>query len=131
MEEISMGFLIAFLIGVVITAISLLIISKIPFLGIEVDDVTKALVAGVVIGILNWALGWMSGSGLLNVLTLGLLWLVVNTIVFGLSAKLVEGFRLRNGIISAILGAIALTFVNSVLFKVLGMVLPAGTIPAL
>lgn len=119
-----MDFLIPFVIGAIVTAIALLLISKIPFLGIEIDGVGKALLAGVVFGILSWALGWMAGSKILNVLTLGILWLVVNTIVFGLSAWLIEGFRLRNGIISAILGAIALTFVNSVLFKLLGMVFP-------
>jgi putative membrane protein len=119
------SFLLPFIIGVIITAVSLLIISKIPFLGIDVDGVGKALLAGVVFGILSWLLGWMAGSKILNVLTLGLLWLVVNTIIFGLSAWLIEGFRLRNGIISAILGAIALTFVNSVLFKILGTIFPA------
>ena len=119
-----MDFLIPFIIGAIVTAIALLLISKIPFLGIEIDSVGKALLVGVVFGILSWALGWMAGSKILNVLTLGILWLVVNTIVFGLSAWLIEGFRLRNGIISAILGAIALTFVNSVLFKLLGMVFP-------
>jgi putative membrane protein len=119
-----MSFLIPFIIGVIITALSLLIISKIRFLGIEVDGVGKALLSGVVFGVLSWLLGWMAGSKILNVLTLGLLWLVVNTIIFGLSAWIVEGFRLRNGILSAILGAIALTFVNSVLFKILSLVFP-------
>ena len=121
-----MNFLIPFVIGAIVTAIALLLISKIPFLGIEIDGVGKALLAGVVFGILSWALGWMAGSKILNVLSLGILWLVVNTIIFGLSAWLIEGFRLRNGIISAILGAIALTFVNSVLFKLLGMVFPSA-----
>ncbi len=125
-----MSFLIPFIIGVIITAISLLIISKIPFLGIEVDGVGKALLAGVVFGVLSWLLGWMAGSKILNVLTLGLLWLVVNTIIFGLSAWIIEGFRLRNGILSAILGAIALTFVNSILFKILGLIFPSA-VPAI
>jgi putative membrane protein len=125
-----MSFLIPFIIGVIITALSLLIISKIPFLGIEVDGVGKALLSGVVFGVLSWLLGWMAGSKILNVLTLGLLWLVVNTIIFGLSAWIVEGFRLRNGILSAILGAIALTFVNSFLFKILSLVFPT-VVPAI
>jgi putative membrane protein len=123
-----MGFLIPFIIGALVTAVVLLIISKIPFLGVEVDSISKAIVAGIVFGILNWLLGWLGGNGILNIVSLGLVWLVANTIIFGLSAWLVEGFRLRNGIISAILGAIALTFVNSILFKLLGMVFP-GVVP--
>jgi putative membrane protein len=115
------SFLIGFLITALVTAISLLIISKIPFLGVEIDGVGKAILSAVVFGVLNGLLGWLGGSKILNVLTLGILWLVVNTIIFGLSAWLVEGFRLRNGIISAILGAIALTFINSVIFNLLQM----------
>lgn len=115
-----MNFLIPFLIGVAVTAVSLLLISKISFLGVEVDGVGKALTSGVVFGVLNWLLGWIAGSAILNILTLGILWLIVNTIIFGLSAKIVEGFRLRMGIWSAILGSIALTIVNSLLFSLLG-----------
>ncbi|HEY9617991.1 MAG TPA: phage holin family protein, partial [Microcoleaceae cyanobacterium] len=40
-------------------------------------------------------------------------------IVFGLAAWLIEGFRLRWGLGSAILGAIALTLINSILFFIL------------
>ncbi len=120
------SFLIAFLITALVTAVSLIVISKIPFLGVEVDGIGKAIVAAIVFGILNGLLGWAGGSKILNILTLGILWLVVNTIIFGLAAWLVEGFRLRNGIISAILGAIALTFVNSVLFKLLSL---TGLVP--
>lgn len=116
------GFLIAFLITAVVTAISLMIISKIPFLGVEVDSAGKALISGVVFGILNGLLGWLGGSVILNVLTLGILWLIVNTLIFGLSARIVEGFRLRNGILSAVLGAIALSIVNGFLFWILGAV---------
>lgn len=118
-----MNFLIAFLIGVLVTAISLVIISKIPFLGVEVDSFGKAITAGAILGVLNWLLGWLGGSRILNFLTLGILWLVVNTLIFGLSAKLVHGFRLRNGVLSAIFGAIFLTIVNGILFSILGNVL--------
>ena len=44
---------------------------------------------------------------------------VLNVAMFALAAKLVEGFRLRWGIWSAIIGALALSFINSVLFQVL------------
>jgi putative membrane protein len=113
------SFLIAFLITALVTAISLIIISRIPFLGVEVDSFGKALTAGIIFGILDGLLGWAGGSRILNFLTLGILWLVVNTIIFGLSAWFVQGFRLRNGILSAILGAIALSIVNGILFYLL------------
>lgn len=116
------GFLIAFLITALVTAISLIIISKIPFLGVEVDGFSKAVISGVVFGILNGLLGWLGGSFILNFLTLGILWLIVNTLIFGLSARIVEGFRLRNGILSAVLGGIALSVVNGILFWLLGAV---------
>jgi putative membrane protein len=40
-------------------------------------------------------------------------------VIFGLAAWLIEGFRLRWGVISAIIGAIALAIVNSILSWVL------------
>jgi len=39
----------------------------------------------------------------------------------------VRGFRLRNGIISAVLGAIALSIINGLLFWLLGQ---TGVLPA-
>jgi putative membrane protein len=46
--------MLSFLITALVVAVSLLIISKIPLLGVEVDNVWKAIVAGVVFGILGW-----------------------------------------------------------------------------
>ncbi|MBD2020277.1 phage holin family protein, partial [Leptolyngbya sp. FACHB-36] len=101
--------MISFLISVVVIAISLFVISKLP-LGIDVDNPVAALVAGGIIGALNgiWGLfpGWFRAAN--AIISLGLLPLIGSIIVFGLAAFLVEGFRLRWGIGSAILGAIAL-----------------------
>lgn len=116
-----MNFLITFLIYAVITAISLIIISKIPPLGVEVDNFGKALQGAVIFGVLNGIAQFIFqflGSPLFVVLTLGvslLILFVVNVIVFGLSAKLVEGFRLRYGLWSAVLGAIALSIINGLI----------------
>ncbi|MBD0269563.1 phage holin family protein [Pseudanabaena sp. FACHB-2040] len=121
-----MGFITSFLIIAVVTAISLLIISKIPPLGVEVVSFSKALQSGIVFGILNGVAGFIFqflGWPLFVVLTLGfslLILLLINVIVFSLTAKLVEGFSLRYGIWSAVLGAIALSFVNGVIFWLLG-----------
>jgi putative membrane protein len=113
-----------FLITVLVLALSLWLISKLP-LGIEIDNAWHALVGGAVIGILS-SIGHLFPSWLHKasaILTLGLLPLISSVIVFGLAAWLVEGFRLRWGIWSAILGAIALSIVNSILGTILKTVL--------
>lgn len=112
--------MVALLITIVVTAISLLIISKLP-LGIEIDHPLPALIGGAVIGAFSgfWHLfpNWLrTGSALLS---LGIIPLIGSIIVFGLSAWLIQGFRLRWGIGSAILGAIALSLVNSFLVFIL------------
>lgn len=113
-----MGGILGFLILVVVTAISLLIISYIPFLGVEIDSPGKALVSGLVFGILNAFLKpILSFLGApITFLTFGLFAIIINAIIFGLTAKLIEGFRLRNGLLSAILGAIVLGIVNGLIF---------------
>lgn len=116
-----MGGILGFLIVAIVTAISLLIISYIPFLGVEVDSPGKALISGLVFGILNAFLKpILSFLGApITFITFGLFSIIINAIIFGLTAKLVEGFRLRNGLISAILGAIVLGIVNGILFEIL------------
>ncbi|MFB6274937.1 MAG: phage holin family protein [Halothece sp.] len=111
----------AFLISIIVTAISLLIISKLP-VGIEIDSPLKALMGGAIIGLFNGIWGifpqWFRTFN--TVISLGLIPLIGSIIVFGLAAWLVEGFRLRWGIVSAIIGAIALGIINSILFFILG-----------
>jgi putative membrane protein len=51
--------------------------------------------------------------------TFGLFMIIINAAIFGLAAWLVDGFRLRWGIWSALLGALALGFINSLLYQVL------------
>lgn len=109
-----------FLISIVITAISLLIISKLP-IGVEIDSPFKAVVAGAVIGAFNGLYSLLPGwlRAVPAVLSLGLIPLIGSIIVFSLAAWLVEGFRLRWGIGSSILGAIALAIINFILFSIL------------
>ncbi|AOY82844.1 phage holin family protein [Moorena producens JHB] len=113
--------IVSLLIACLVTAISLLIISKLPT-GVEIDSFGKALVSAVVFGILNALLKTILDilALPLTILTLGVFAVVVNTIVFGLAAALVTGFRLRWGFWSALIGSIALGFVNSLIYKVLG-----------
>ncbi len=110
------------LISILVTAVSLLILTKLP-IGVEVDSPGIALISGAIIGAFNglWSLfpGWFRTST--AIISIGLIPLIGSIIVFGLAAWLVRGFRLRWGIGSAILGAIALAIVNSILFFVLGL----------
>jgi putative membrane protein len=116
-----------FAISVFVTAISLVLISRISVLGVEIDHFQSALISGVVFGLLNWLVSffyWFVKLPLVAILTLGLSLVtafILNVIVFSLTAKLVEGFRLRNGLVSAIFGSIALGLVNGVLFWILGL----------
>lgn len=110
----------AFLISIVVTALALLIIAKLP-LGVEIDSPLKALIGGAIIGAFNgiWGLFPQWFRTLNTIVSLGLIPLIGSIIVFGLAAWLVEGFRLRWGIASAIIGAIALSIINSILFFIL------------
>jgi len=104
-----------------VTAISFVIISKIPT-GVEIDDFNKALFSAAVFGVLNALV-----SPILSLLKLPLelifsnfmLTIILNMIIFGLAAYLVEGFRLRWGLWSALLGSLALGFINSILLSVI------------
>lgn len=117
-----MDLLISFLLTTLVFTISLLIISKLP-IGVEIDSFNKALISGIVIGLLNALLrpilGPLFGATIVNILTLGLSSLLLNALIFGIAAQLVEGFRLRWGVISALLGALALSFIYSILTSLL------------
>jgi putative membrane protein len=97
-----------------------LIIARIPFLGIEVDSFSKAAISAIVFGILNAillpVLTFFTFPFI--ILTLGLFFFVLNAIIFGLSALIVPGFRLRYGFWSALLGSITLAIINSVLLRI-------------
>lgn len=104
------------------TTAGLLIISSLP-LGVEIDTFGKALISAAVFGILNAFLTPILQLLALpiTIITLGLFALVVNAIIFGLAAWLVHGFRLRWGVWSALLGSIALSIVNSIIFHIAGV----------
>lgn len=115
--------MIGFLISIIVTAISLLIISKIEPIGVEIDSPGKALLGGAIIGAFSgfWSLFPGALRAGVAILSLGLIPLIGSIIVFGLAAWLVDGFELRYKFWSAILGAIALAIVNSIMFFILGL----------
>jgi putative membrane protein len=109
-----------------VTAISLFIISKIPFLGVDIDSPEKAVFSAAILGIVTAVVRPILRAVFFvpNVLTFNLLsWVftfIVGVICFSLAAWLVQGFRLRNGFASAALGALALTFINNIIYKLMG-----------
>ncbi|HEY9615681.1 MAG TPA: phage holin family protein [Microcoleaceae cyanobacterium] len=109
-----MALLVLFFVVAIVTAVNLVIISKLP-LGIEVDSCEKAIVAGIIFGILNALIKpiLVLLTLPLTIFTLGAFLAFVNAIIFGLTAWLVHGFRLRWGFISALLGGILLSAMNT------------------
>jgi putative membrane protein len=115
--------MIGLILTVVVMTIAFLIISKLP-IGVEIDSLPKAAISAIVFGLLNW-LATPLANFFKWTFFLAPIAFVINVIVFGLAALLIEGFRLRWGVWSAVLGAIALSIVNHVLFNVLGRFVPA------
>jgi len=103
-----------------VTSVSFFIISKLP-LGVDIDSFGKAMISAAVFGLLNALVRPLivGHFGLLALPTFRLFAIVFNVAIFELAAWLVNGFRLRWGIWSALLGAVALGFIDSLLDKVL------------
>ena len=84
--------------------------------GISVSGPMAALIAALVIGLVNATLGLLLKilTFPLTILTLGLFWFVINALMLELAAWLVNGFYVRN-FIAALIGAVMLSLVSSVL----------------
>ncbi len=106
----------------IVTSVSLFIVSRLSFLGVEIDKFTTALWSAIVFGLLNATLGAVLKFFTFPFifLTFGLFALIINAAIFALAAAFVDGFTLRNGFWSALLGSIALSVINSVCFSLLG-----------
>lgn len=107
-----------------VTSVSFFIISKLP-IGVDIDTFGKAMISAAVFGLLNALVQpiFLLFTFPAVLITFGLFMIVINAAIFGLAAWLVDGFRLRWGIWSALLGAIALGFINSLLYELLGPIL--------
>ena len=112
--------IVSLIIAWLVTSVSFFVISKLP-IGVDIDTFGKAMVSAAVFGLLNAVVRpiFMLFTFPALLLTFGLFMIVINAAIFGLAAWLVEGFRLRWGIWSALLGAITLSFINSFLYSIL------------
>ena len=84
--------------------------------GFHVSGPKAALIAALVIGLVNATLGALLKvlTFPLTVLTLGLFWVVINALMLELASKLVSGFRIDT-FLGAFEGAIVLSLVNMLL----------------
>jgi len=84
--------------------------------GISVSGPMAALIAALVIGLVNATLGLLLKiiTFPLTILTLGLFWFVINALMLELAAAFVRGFEVR-GFVPALIGAVVLSLVSSVL----------------
>lgn len=98
-----------------LSAVSLLIVSRlVP--GFEVLGFTSALIAALVIGLVNATLGlFLKLITLpLTFLTLGIFWWVINALMLLFASNLVPGF-IVHGFWPAFWGAIVLSLINMLL----------------
>jgi len=95
-----------------LNALALLIVTYVVP-GFDIESFSTALVAVLVIGLLNITLGLFLRfiTWPLNWLTLGLVYLVVDAIIIYFASKLVSGFRIKS-FFTAFLGALVLAVVH-------------------
>jgi putative membrane protein len=84
--------------------------------GFYVSGAAAALIAAVVIGLVNATIGLLVKiiTFPLTVLTLGIFWLIINALMLELASAFVPGFHLRDFAV-AFCGAIVLSLVNMLL----------------
>lgn len=84
--------------------------------GFMVASLGAALIAAVVIGLVNATLGLLLKivTFPMTVATLGLFWLIINGLMLMLAAQLVPGFAI-SGFLAAFFGAIVLSIINMIL----------------
>lgn len=100
------------IVGWLVSALALWLVAQmVP--GIEVRDFGAALLATIVIAIVNAVIGPVLRflAWPLTFLTLGLFLLVINAVLLKLAAMFTPGFRVR-GFLNAILGALLLTILE-------------------
>ncbi len=99
----------------VLSALAVWIVSQVVP-GIHVNSAMTALIAALVIGLVNATIGFLIKilTFPLTLITLGLFWFVINALMLELASVLVRGFEVH-GFLAAFIGAIVLSIVSSIL----------------
>jgi putative membrane protein len=114
-SPIKGGQIMALIVHWLLSALSILIVAHVVP-GFEVRGFGTALVAAIVIGLVNATLGFVLKILTLpvTILTFGLFLLVINALMIWLAASIVPGFFVH-GFGAALLGAIVLSVVSFIL----------------
>jgi putative membrane protein len=105
----------------ILSGVALLIVANI-LPGIQVESLGSALIAALVIGFVSATVGLILKIVLLPfiLLSLGLVYFLINGLMLKLASELVPGFRV-SGCLPAVLGSILLTVVDFVLNRIAGV----------
>lgn len=105
------------IIGLVVSALILIVVSKI-LPGFEVDGFGPAIIAAIVIGLVNGTLGFILRilTFPINFLTLGLFSFVITALMILLASKIVPGFKI-NGFWPALYGALLIALAKALLSR--------------
>lgn len=110
-----------FILTWLVTTASLLILSRLR-IGLDLKDTGTALVAALVLGLLNAfvrpVLAFFAFP--VTLLTFGLFSFVINAFILWIVSALVKGFELK-GCLSSLVVAVLLAILNAVLFLILGV----------
>jgi putative membrane protein len=103
-----------------LSGVALLVVARI-IPGIQVEGISAALIAALVIGLVSATVGLILKIVLLPfiILTLGILYFLINGLMLKLASQFVPGFRV-DGCLPAVLGSILLTIVNYFLNRLVG-----------
>jgi putative membrane protein len=104
-----------------LSGVALLIVAQI-LPGIQVDGFGSALIAALVIGLVSATVGLVLKIVLLPfiILTLGIVYFLINGFMLKLASALVPGFRVV-GCLPAVFGSILLTIVDYLLNRIAGI----------
>lgn len=105
----------------ILSGVALLIVANVVS-GIQVDSFGSALIAALVIGFVSATVGLILKIMLLPfiVLTLGVVYFLINGLMLMLASAFVPGFRVY-GFVPAVLGSILLTVVDYLLNRLAGV----------
>lgn len=103
------------LVNWLLSTLALLIVAQVVP-GFYVRGLGSALIAALVIGLVNATVGWFLKivTFPLTILTLGIFWIVINALMLEVATWFVSGFQIRS-FWAAFIGAIVLSLVNMLL----------------